>query len=212
MSTGRTRLEFRTGVARFDAMGNLFVHLPHSTEAPLPVVLGDGTGSEAPARERRALVVGQAGASSARGTFLTTADLPRGSLVVTVQGWDSLVLRDDGALEVEVAEAAELPSWFRAGQSHTFQRGDQPVRLWAKSALPDGVVPSEHAGASGASPTAEPRPEPPREAPAGSNRPAPPPFEPDQARRADGSGRLAGCTGLLALCALGVSVLALLLV
>ncbi len=240
MSTGRTRLEFHSGVARFDAMGNLFVHLPHSTEDPLPVLLGDETEAAAPPRDKRALVKGQAEAALARGTFPTTNDLPRGSLVVSVQGYDSLVLRDDGALEVELADVAELPGWFRAGERHLFRRPGQPVRLWTKSSLPSGIqlsgeaadtAPAPIRAAPVPAPTAEtkpaaeaqpaarskpsldspPKPEPVRAPSPEPRQPRRTPDTPVGARRADGASRLAGCTGLLALCALGVALGALLL-
>ena len=220
MSTESTRLEFSSGVARFDAMGNLFVHLPHSVDAPMPVVLGDGRGAEAPARERRVFVKGRATEASARGTFATTADLPRGALVVTVQGYDSAVLREDGTLEVEVAEPGELPSWFQAGERHLFRREGEALRLWARSALPEGIALTGTNAASpplGAGPepsvpktTAAPPPQPgTRRAPIARKAP-PPAFRPEEARRADGTSRLAGCTGLLVLGAIGLALTALL--
>ena len=217
MNTGSTRLEFSSGVARFDAMGNLFVHLPHSPEDPIGVVLGDGTGSEPPPRDRRALVKGQAATVTARGVFPPAPELPRGSLVVTVQGYDSAVLRDDGTLEVDVGGVAELPGWLRAGERHVFRREGQDLRLWAKSALPEGIVlhgtepqpasPSPAPAKATEAPRAEPdekvAPAPPPK------KPQPGPVRPDEARRADGTSRLAGCTGLLAFSALALSVIAL---
>ena len=58
MSQGSTKLEFHSGVARFDAMGNLFVHLPHSVDDPLPLRVGDELAAP-PALDRRARVDGR---------------------------------------------------------------------------------------------------------------------------------------------------------
>ena len=136
MSSGGITLEFHSGVVRFDAMGNLFVHLTHSAADPHPFVAGDDEG-KAPAKDRRARVLG-GGGGAVSGKFPSVTDLPRG-LVVDVRGYDSVTLRDDGALEVVVGDATELPDWMTRGAHHLFRREGELVRMWAKSSVPDGA-------------------------------------------------------------------------
>ena len=137
MSIG-IHLEFHSGVVRFDAMGNLFVHLTHGPGDPHDVVIDGGERQKAPARDRRARIHGTAD-GTVQGTWPGVTDLPRG-LVVEVKGYASCTLRDDGAMEVVVDDAAELPDWLRAGSHHLFARSGELVRMWTKSSVPAGAA------------------------------------------------------------------------
>lgn len=136
MSNGGTTLEFHSGVVRFDAMGNLFVHLTHGSDDPHPFSIGDDEHT-APAKDRRARLLGD-GDATVTGKFPTVTDLPRG-LVIDVRGYDSVTLGEDGAMVIVIADATEVPDWLTRGEHHLFRRDGELVRMWAKSSVPDGA-------------------------------------------------------------------------
>ena len=75
--TLETYLVFTCGVMRFDASGNLFVHLTHSIDAPHVVSIDGGVGQQAPPSDRRAKVAGNDTSGSVRGSWPEfTASLP----------------------------------------------------------------------------------------------------------------------------------------
>ena len=142
-----TSFVFRCGVARFDAAGNLFVHLTHSPEAPASARI-DGQPTHAPADLRRGQVTG-GGEMKASGRFPGVPDLPRGFLV-DLRGFDSAVLAD-GALTVMFSSIEACPEWCRPGGEHVFEHEAERVRLWAKSGKPAGVELGQAGSASRAS-------------------------------------------------------------
>jgi len=131
------RIVFDAGVVRFDAHGHLFVNLPHSDDSPQRVWIGGPDGASVPAPERRARVHGTQDGGSTGGAFPASAELPRG-LTVEVKGYESAQL-DGGKLVVEMPAESTIPDWWESARDHHFQ-GDGPVKLWAKSSLPDGVT------------------------------------------------------------------------
>ncbi len=143
MSAGIT-IEFHSGVVRFDASGHLFVHLTHSRDDAHPLVIGDGTEVKAPAKDRRARVLGSGGAGKVAGKWPSVTDLPRG-LVVEIREYDSVTLRDDGAMDVVMSDFSEIPDWFQGGEHHLFRRDNELIRMWAKSSLPEGAEISDKA-------------------------------------------------------------------
>jgi len=132
-----TTLVFECGVMRFDASANLFVHLTHSSDAPQPIVIGKGPPGKAPAKDRRARLVGQSSGSKVVGAWPKfTSSLPRG-IVVEVRSYKEVRLEPDGALTVTLEDPGEIPSWFEAGKVHTFERDGESLRMWDKSSRPE---------------------------------------------------------------------------
>ena len=129
---------FKSGTLRFDASGNLFVNLPHKPADPQPVRLGDELRSISGDEKRSRIVLADAGSAVTSGEFSPVDKLQRGH-TVSFQGYTSATLGDDGALRVEVPGGAELPGWATAGAEHIFERDGEPLCLWAKSSLPEGV-------------------------------------------------------------------------
>jgi len=122
---------------RFDASGNLFVHLTHSVDAPHGVSIDGGVDQQAPPSDRRAKVAGNSTSGAVRGEWPEfTASLPRG-LVVEVRGYTSVELSDDGTLTVVVGEHDEMPLWFEQGKTHLFNHEGETLRMWDKSSRPD---------------------------------------------------------------------------
>jgi len=148
------RTVFASGVVRFDAHGNLFVNLPHSDENPQKVFIGapDSGGTAPP--ERRARVHGAHASPNASGAFPGCADLPRG-LTVEFKGYTSAVF-EDGTLIVSMDAGASLPDWWESGQDHFFAAAAEPLRLWVKSSLPDGVTLADKDAETGHSAQAKP--------------------------------------------------------
>jgi|GEM_PF-6641092 len=135
--TLETFLVFTCGVMRFDASGNLFVHLTHSVDAPHGVSIDGGVDQQAPPSDRRAKVAGNSTSGAVRGEWPEfTASLPRG-LVVEVRGYTSVELSDDGTLTVVVGEHDEMPLWFEQGKTHLFNHEGETLRMWDKSSRPD---------------------------------------------------------------------------
>jgi hypothetical protein len=147
------KIVFTSGVVRFDAHGTLFVNLPHTDDAPQQVRLGSVSGAPVRAPEKFARVLGAGGAGTAGGAFPASGELPRG-LTVQVKEYEHAAFAQ-GRLEVSLAAGATIPDWWESGQDHHFV-GDDPVRLWAKSSLPDGVT-IEGETAPGGPPT-QPKP------------------------------------------------------
>ena len=142
MST-EIKLEFHSGVVRFDAMGNLFVHLTHGADDPHQVVIDGGEPLAAPGKDRRARIHGSA-SGTVQGTWPGVTDLPRG-LVIEVKGYSSVVLRDDGAMDVVLDDVANVPDWMQAGAHHLFARPNELLRMWTKSSVPEGATLDEDA-------------------------------------------------------------------
>jgi hypothetical protein len=139
MDVDRLELIFESGVARFDASNNLFVHLAHGPDDPAPFSDGAGKSSAAPGGERRARVLGGGGAGGKlSGAFDGTADLPRG-LVIELRGYESAELDAKGRLRVVVPSVTERPDWLPGAGTLRLGRTGEPLRLWAKSSLPEGV-------------------------------------------------------------------------
>lgn len=216
-----TTFVFRCGVARFDASGNLFIHLTHSPEAPAPATVG-GLSVQAPGDQRRGQVVGTGDAVSS-GALPGVPDLPRGYLM-DLRGFDTATYAD-GALTVTFSSPPDLPAWLQAGAEHVFEHDAERLRLWAKSALPEGVTLGEASADSKASvrtqgnraPTladaktdAAPAPEPPPAAKPADDTPYQPDRRPAGAYASGGkkSGGL-GCSTLLLVVALTGIVAAL---
>jgi hypothetical protein len=130
-----TTFVFRCGVARFDASNNLFVHLTHSPEAPAPAQVA-GLSVQAPADQRRGQVTGD-GDMTPTGEIPGVADLPRGYLV-DLRGYDTAEYAD-GAITVTYSSVSSCPDWLKAGAENVFAHDAEKLRLWAKSALPEGV-------------------------------------------------------------------------
>lgn len=144
---------FRSGVARFDSVGNLFVNLPHRDDDPMSVRLSDDRVVSVP--ERRARVHGPGDPGPARGVFPVSADLPRG-LTVEIKGYESATFAD-GRLVVSVPGSATVPDWFEAGLGHEFEKPGDALRLWMKSSMPDGVSLAD-GGSVDAGPPTQPKP------------------------------------------------------
>lgn len=130
------RIVFGAGVVRFDAHGHLFVNLPHSDDHPQKVWIGGPDGDAVPAPERRARVHGTQDGGATEGAFPASAELPRG-LTVEVKGYERARL-EDGQLVVHMPAESTIPNWWESARDHHF-KGDGPVRLWAKSSIPEGV-------------------------------------------------------------------------
>jgi len=175
MSPSPITLEFHSGVVRFDASFNLFVVLTHSVDDPQPLVLDGSEGTPVNGKDRRGRVVGSKpeGAGTISGAFPTSNDLPRG-LVVEVRGFDSVELRDDGAMVVCCSGATELPDWIGDASEVIFRRPGERLRVWSKSSFRDGFSADENARPAAPSPPAA-KPEPKKKAAKATKPPAPEP-------------------------------------
>ena len=143
---------FRSGVARFDSTGNLFVNLPHSDDDPMPVV---AAGATLRAPEKRARVHGAVAGGAVSGCFPVSGDLPRG-LTVEVKGYTSASFTD-GALTVSLPADCTIPDWFDPGAQHLFERPGNALRLWVKSSLPEGATLADPSAVAAGPPT-QPKP------------------------------------------------------
>ncbi len=227
MSDESLTLIFRSGVARIDASGNIFVHVTHTPEDPAPTQVGSES-VKTPGDVRRIQVVGT-GSGAVQGEFPPVNDLPRG-LLVDLRGFDSAEFVD-GALAVTFSGVVDVPSWCKAGVENVFDRPAESLRLWSKSALPDGVTLGTGAAAGKAAvrtqgkraPTLAkvvdadaPSPKPdPTPAPKATAEPSAP-YRPDRlpagayAEKKDNASSSLGCGTLVALAAVAMTTLALL--
>jgi len=173
MSPSLITLEFHSGVVRFDASFNLFVVLTHSVDDPQPLVLDGSEGTSVNGKDRRGRVVGSKaeGAGTISGAFPTSNDLPRG-LVVEIRGFDSVELRDDGAMVVTCSGTSELPDWLGDAGDVVFRRPGERLRVWSKSSFRDGFSADENARPAAPSPPAA-KPEPKKKAAKATKPPAP---------------------------------------
>lgn len=224
MADDSLTLIFRSGVARIDASGNVFVHVTHSADDPAPVAVG-GEARRAPGDVRRFQVAGP-GSGAVQGEFPSVNELPRG-LLMDLRGFDSAEIVD-GALVVTFSVPVDVPPWCTLGVDNVFERPAETLRLWAKSSMPDGVTRAGSAAAGKAAvrtqgkrtPTLEkvvgedapsPRPEPPPPKAAPST-----PYRPDRlpagayAEKKNNASSGLGCSTLVALAALAGVALALL--
>jgi hypothetical protein len=160
MSPSPITLEFHSGVVRFDASFNLFVVLTHSVDDPQPLVLDGSEGTTASGSDRRGRVIGSKaeGAGTITGAFPVSNDLPRG-LVVEVRGFDSVELREDGAMVVTCSGTTELPDWLGDASEVVFRRSGERLRVWSKSSFREGFSADETARPAAPSPPAA-KPEP----------------------------------------------------
>jgi hypothetical protein len=149
MGDGSYKFIFESGVVRFDASGNLFVHLRHSKTDAHPCTIDSGVVAALPETERRARFLGS-GSGGASGAFTTTEDLTRG-FTIELKGYESVSINDDGHLEVVVEGVVDPPDWA-AGSELRLGRSGDALRLWAKSSFPDGVT------GDGAAPPPKPAP------------------------------------------------------
>lgn len=137
MSDGTFKFIFESGVVRFDASDNLFVHMRHSKTDAHPITVDDGMVSGLPETERRGRFLGS-GSGAPTGAFKTTDDLIRG-FTIEVKGYTSAVINGDGHLEVDVDGVVDSPNWA-SGTSLRLGRDGDALRLWAKSSFPEGVT------------------------------------------------------------------------
>ena len=137
MGDGSFKFIFESGVVRFDASDNLFVHLRHSKTDAHPLTIDDGVVSGLPETQRRGRFLG-AGAGSASGSFKTTDDLIRG-FTIEVKGYTSAAINGDGHLEVDVEGVVDGPDWA-SGTTLRLGRDGDALRLWSKSSFPAGVT------------------------------------------------------------------------
>lgn len=152
MADGNFKFVFESGVVRFDASGNLFVHLRHSKTDAHPLVIDDGVVSGLPETQRRGRFLGS-GSGAAAGGFDTADDLIRG-FTIEIKGYSSAVVNDDGHLEVDVEGVLDAPLWAEGSMLRLGRNGDA-LRLWAKSSFPEGVTAGGHAPAPKPKPKAK---------------------------------------------------------
>jgi len=150
MGDGTYKFIFESGVVRFDASGNLFVHLRHSKTDAHPLTVDDGMVSALPETERRGRFLGS-GSGGAGGAFGMTDDLIRG-YTIEIKGYESASLNADGHLEVDIEGVVDGPDWA-SGATMRLGRDGDALRLWAKSSFPEGVTSGD-----GAAPPAPPKP------------------------------------------------------
>ena len=127
-------LIFVSGIMRFDASGNLFVHLSHGRDLPHRMVVDGTDARKIPGAERRAFVQGSGSMKVAGSWPRETTELLRG-LLVDLKGYESAEITD-GVLTVRFSSPPTLPSWMVAGGEHRFERDGDQLRMWDKSQRP----------------------------------------------------------------------------